>query len=216
MIITKCEKINGMSFNPIPGQARYYYSLSSFEDFYDMIGWMERGGYKGSTISFFDIATGRIETPFERKRNIIFSRPVCENGELFFIEGDFNNKTITLFKYAFGGNCDCLHKMSMDGVELYNLSLCGYPVHIVSQKDKLVSYYPEAFEITLNPNESLEFIENGKVYLSAWIEEGIVDEVMTEDYRFYNKWLVKDYCGNLISEEVGCIDIYPDGKWRVT
>ncbi|MBQ4426182.1 MAG: hypothetical protein II881_00315 [Oscillospiraceae bacterium] len=207
---------DGSCFDPIRGQTRYYYHRSGYEDFYDIPEILNSGEYKGAVISFLDTETGETETPFELTKNVLYGIPIIIDGGIFFLRVDFNSFAASLIRYDFGKEPESVHELSLEGVELYNLSLCGYPVHIVSQRDKLVSYFPERFEIPLEPNESLEFIENGIIYLSAWYEDGVSDGTMGEDYRYYNKFKVRDYAGKLLSEELGCIDLYPDGKWRIT
>ncbi|MBQ6755770.1 MAG: hypothetical protein IJP43_02310 [Oscillospiraceae bacterium] len=216
MKLFRIKSPNGSAFDPIRGQTRYFYHKSGYEDFYDMPEILKNGAYKGAVITFFDTETGEIDCPFEKTKNVLFSNPIIINGVIYLLRGDFNANKVFLLKYSFGSEPECIYEMSLDGVELYNLSLCGYPVHIVSQHDKLISYYPERFEIPLEPNESLEFIENGRIYLSAWFEDGVEGGAMGEDYRYYNKFRVRDFDGYLLSEESGCLDLYPDGKWRIT
>ena len=40
-------------------------------------------------------------------------------------------------------------------------------------------------------NESVALIDNGKVYIDAWIEEGWDDEndCATDDYKYYGIWM---------------------------
>ena len=56
-------------------------------------------------------------------------------------------------------------------------------------------------------NESVALIDNGKVYIDAWIEEGWDDEndCATDDYKYYGKVIIKDFQGNVISEEIGSL-----------
>ena len=74
------------------------------------------------------------------------------------------------------------------------------------------------FFFPLKHNESVIFIEDGKVYIEAWIEEGWDDEnnCATDDYKYYDKIIVKDFAGNKISEEVGCLNKGPDGNWWIS
>lgn len=60
-------------------------------------------------------------------------------------------------------------------------------------------------------------IYNGdRSYISKWIEEGIEKDEITNDYSYDEKILIKDKAGNLISEEVGALTQFPDGKWRIS
>jgi hypothetical protein len=60
-------------------------------------------------------------------------------------------------------------------------------------------------------------IDNGKVYIDAWIEEGWDDEndCATDDYKYYGKVIVKDFQGNVISEEIGSLYQGQDGTWWI-
>ena len=100
-------------------------------------------------------------------------------------------------------------------MNLYNLMIIGEKVHVVSSDDDFVSYYPEEFHFPLNEHESVTLIEDDKVYLDVWVEEGWDDEnnCATEDYKYYTKLIIKDKNGNLLSEEVGSLEQQPDGTW---
>ena len=61
-------------------------------------------------------------------------------------------------------------------------------------------------------------IANGKVYLSAWIEEGWDDEndCASEEYKYYEKVIVRDFNGNILSEELGSLNQCEDGSWWIS
>jgi len=77
---------------------------------------------------------------------------------------------------------------------------------------------PPAVSFDLQPNETACVIEDGKVYLEAWVEEGWDDEhdCAGPDYKFYDKVIVKDFAGNTLSEEVGSLSQGPDGDWWIS
>ena len=88
-------------------------------------------------------------------------------------------------------------------------------------KSASISKVQKAFPDLSLPRKALEsviFIEDGKVYIEAWIEEGWDDEnnCATDDYKYYDKIIVKDFAGNKISEEVGCLNKGPDGNWWIS
>ena len=64
----------------------------------------------------------------------------------------------------------------------------------------------------------IEMCIRDRVYIEAWIEEGWDDEnnCGTDDYKYYDKIIVKDFAGNKISEEVGCLNKGPDGNWWIS
>ena len=50
--------------------------MSDTTDFYDMIEWLKKGGYQGSTISFYDYNNGKVYEPFQKQRNVLYGTPV--------------------------------------------------------------------------------------------------------------------------------------------
>ena len=111
-------------------------------------------------------------------------------------------------------------ELNLDDLNPYNLHIVGNPLYIISQEagEGFRCYYPTEFFFPLKHNESVIFIEDGKVYIEAWIEEGWDDEnnCATDDYKYYDKIIVKDFAGNKISEEVGCLNKGPDGNWWIS
>ena len=91
-------------------------------------------------------------------------------------------------------------------------------VAVLSEDDEFVSYYPESFRFPTTPNESVRRIVGGKVYLSAWVEEGWDDDnnCATEEYRYYEKMIVRDFKGNVLSETIGSLQQHPDGTWWIS
>ena len=53
MKLNRFEVVTGRYIEEIPGQSRIGYAMSDTTDFYDMIEWSKKGGYQGSTISFY-------------------------------------------------------------------------------------------------------------------------------------------------------------------
>ena len=62
------------------------------------------------------------------------------------------------------------------------------------------------------------FIDDNKVYIEKWVEEGWddVNDCATNEYKYYHKIIVKDHSGNIISEEIGSLYQAPDGTWWVS
>ncbi|MCI5602986.1 MAG: hypothetical protein SOV90_04305 [Lachnospiraceae bacterium] len=175
-MIKRFNKVEGRYIEKIYGQNRFGYSQSDFEDLYDMIEWAKRGGYQGSELLIYDFTTGKVYKPFNKKRNVVYGAPVYVDEFLYFLQGDYDNKKITLYRYI-----------------------------------------PEKISFPIKENESVILIENGKVYLDAWIEEGWDDEndCATDEYKYYNRIIIKDFGGNIISEEIGCLNKSADGDWWI-
>ena len=74
---------------------------------------------------------------------------------------------------------------------------------------------PEKISFPLHERESVVLIEDEKVYLEEWIEEGWDDEndCATDAYQYYNRIIIKDFVGNTISEEIGCLNRSANGDW---
>jgi hypothetical protein len=214
-MIRRFETPRGKYIEKIYGQDRLAFAMSDNEDLYDLIAWSERGGYQGAVLYFYDFETGDVYQPFEKKRNVVYSRPEFADGYYYFLQGDYDAKTVVLYRYFPDDLLAPVVTLPLDDVDLYNLRIVGNPVHIISQNEELRCYYPEAFSFPLEPNETVCFIEDGCVYIEAWIEEGWDDENdrATDEYDYYHKVVVKDFHGNLISEEIGALGQAADGTW---
>lgn len=214
-MVRRFKEVNGKYIEKIYGQDRLAFAMSDNEDLYDLIAWSERGGYQGAVLYFYDFETGDVYRPFEKKRNVVYSRPEFADGYYYFLQGDYDAKTVVLYRYFPDDILAPVVTLPLDDVDLYNLRIVGNPVHIISQNEALRCYYPEAFSFPLEPNETVCFIEDGRVYIEAWIEEGWDDENdrATDEYNYYHKVVVKDFHGNLISEEIGALGQAADGTW---
>ena len=217
-MVRRFKEVNGKYIEKIYGQDRLAFAMSDNEDLYDLIAWSERGGYQGAVLYFYDFETGNVYRPFEKKRNVVYSRPEFADGYYYFLQGDYDAKTVVLYRYFPDDILAPVVTLPLDDVDLYNLRIVGNPVHIISQNEALRCYYPEAFSFPLEPNETVCFIEDGRVYIEAWIEEGWDDENdrATDEYNYYHKVVVKDFHGNLISEEIGALGQAADGTWWMT
>ena len=155
--------------------------------------------------------------PFEKKRNTVYSDPAYADGFYYFLQGDYDKRRIVLYRYLPEKLPELVTELSTEEVNLYNLRIVGNPVHIVSQEDRFECYYPQRISFPKKVNESTAFIEDGKIYFNAWIEEGWNDEknCATEEYKYYNKVIIRDYEGNILSEEVGSLYQATDGTWWI-
>ena len=192
-MIKKFNRIDGICVEKIYGQDRFGYSRSDFDDLYDLIKWAEQGGYQGSELKFYDFYTGDVYKPFDKKRNVAYGEPVYVESYLYF---------------------------KIEEVNLYNLKIIGNPLFIISQdnEDGFRCYYPKKFSFPLQEQESVILIEDEKIYLEKWVEEGWDDEndCATDTYQYYNKIIIKDFAGNTISEEIGCLNQSENGDWWIS
>ncbi len=217
-MIKKFNEVQGRYIERIEGQERFAYSLSDTEDFYDMLEWQEKGGYQGAVISFYDLESGEVFTPFPKKRNVMYGCPVFLEGKYYFLQGDFDEKKITLYSFTSPLEPAAVTQLDVEKVDLLNLKIIGEKAQVISQDTKVRGYYPEEFSFDLAPNETVELIADGKVYIEAWIEEGwdCENDCPKGDYKFYHKLIVKDFEGNTISEEIGQLYHGTDGTWWIS
>ena len=217
MKINRFETVFGRCVENIAGQFRIGYSVSDITEFCDMEGYLKAGGYQGAIISFYDYDTGRIYEPFLKKRNALYGKPVYLKDCFWFLQGDYNNGKITLFRYVPGKELELITQMDLEDVDQYDLKIIGEDIHIISDDDEFVCYYPDFFKFSKGSNESAAVISDGKVYFSAWIEEGwdYENDCETDEYKYYEEVVVRDFNGNVLSEEVGCLQQHSDGTWWI-
>ncbi len=217
-MIRKFNEVNGLYIEKIYGQDRLAYAMSDTSDMYDLVEFASRGGYQGSVIKFYDFESGNVYTPFEKMRDVIYSKPVFADGLYYFLQADYGNKKVTLYKYLPEEVPESVAEFTLDEVDLYNLQIVGEKVHVISQNSEVFKcYYPEKMSFALKPNETVEIVTDDRVILEAWIEEGWDDEneCATDNYKYYDKVIVKDFEGNTVSEEVGSIYRAADGTYWI-
>ena len=178
----------------------------------------KKGGYQGSIISFYDYNNGKVYEPFQKQKNVLYGTPVYLKKSFWFLQGDYNSGKITLFRYLPDKIPELIIQFNIADVDLYNLRIIGEDIYITSEDDEFVSYYPESFRFPTTPNESVCMIVDGKVYLSAWVEESWDDDnnCATEEYKYYEKMIVRDFKGNVLSETIGSLQQHPDGTWWIS
>lgn len=216
MDIIRLPIINGITPDLLNGTERYAYGLSDFTDSWELKDWQEHGGYQGSVLYLYDLQESKVYIPFKKKKNVIYQMPLFSDGMIYFLQVDYDDNKVNLYRLSPNTAIEKITDLSIDEVNLYNIRLIGEGVHITSQDESFVCYYPEAFEIKLETNESVICIDDEKIYISVWIEEGVENDEITKDCTYYEKIRVKDKSGNLISEEIGSLTQFPDGKWRIS
>lgn len=218
-MIRKFSEVNGLYIEKIIGQDRLAYATSDSEDLYDLIEYSKRGGYQGSVIIFYDFENGKVYRPFEKKRDVIYSKPEYVDGYYYFLQADYGLKKVKLYKYMPETVLEKVTEFSTDDVNLYNLGIMGEKVHVISQEgNAFCCYYPEKFSFTLENHETVQFIYDELVYIEAWVEEGWDEEkdCATDNYKYYSKVVIRDFDGNKISEEIGSIYQATDGTYWIS
>lgn len=218
MKINRFDKVEGQFIEEIIGQRKFGYSLNEMMENYEGYDITKTESIKGNVLTFYELNTGKIFIPFEEKRNILYSGVTYLKGSYYFLRCDFNEQVVYLYRYFPGQRPAIVTELNMENVDMYNLRILGEEVHIISQGEQFRCYYPEQFSFDLEPPESVIAIEDEKVYLTKWIEEGWEDmnERPSEDYRYYEKLIVRDFKGNKISEEVGNLFQNDQGEWWIS
>ncbi|MDQ0508774.1 hypothetical protein QO008_001235 [Peptoniphilus ivorii] len=218
MEIRAFQEVKGLCPELIPGQDRFYYSLSDFEDFYEIPSWIDkRGFYPGAVLHFYDLATGQVYRPFDLEKNVTFSPPKFKDGKFYFLKADFKKDKLTLITYLPGEPGDFVCDLPLQDLDLYNLGLYeGDDLHIGSCKGDFTAYYPKAFKIHLKDSQSVLYIDDDKIYLNEWVEEGVVKDDITIDYKYYENLVIIDYQGQLLEKRLGSLSHYPNGSWYLT
>lgn len=216
-IYKEFSEVKGDYVEEIPGQGRFGYSLSDLEDFFEIEETIKVGGsYRGSVIRFYDYQRGKVFLPFDQKTNTTYGKPIYSDGSFYILQVDFDEGLANIYKYYPGESLDKIAIHKIKDLSTYNLELIGNDLHLISQDDEsLEIYYPYRETVKLGANESVLLVNDGKVYINAWIEEGWDDEedIASEDYSYYDKLIIKDMDSNIISERVGNLHQRPDGTW---
>ena len=216
-IYKEFKEVTGQYVDKIPGQARFGYGTSDMDDFFEIEDIIKHdGSYKGSVIKFYDYQTGKVYLPFEQKKNISYGRVVFIENIFYILQVDFNEGLANIYKYYPGESLEKVFNYKIKDLSTYNLELIGSDLHLISQdSEKLEIYYPYRKTVKLAGSESVLLIDDGKVYINRWIEEGWDDEKdrAGEDYSYYDKLIIKDLDSNIIEERIGNLHQSLDGTW---
>ena len=218
-MIRRFNEKNGLYIEKIIGQDRLAYAMTDTEDLYDLVEFAERGGYQGSVIKFYDFRNGNVYTPFEKKRNVIYGKPAYVDGSYYFLQADYDRKKVILYKYFPEELLEEITVFSTDEVNLYNLMIIGEKVHVISQEaNEFCCYYPDKISLELKDHESVILITEDKIIIEEWIEEGWDDEndCATDNYKYYDKVITKNFNGDIISEEIGSVYQAADGTYWIS
>ena len=211
------SEIKGGYVEEITGQSRFAYSISNSDDLFEIEETVKIVGfYKGNEICFYDYKTGEIYRPFDLKKNIAYGRVIFIDNSFYILQVDFDEGLANIYKYYPGEILEKITDYKVKDLSTYNLELVGLDLHLISQdSETLEIYYPYRKTVKLEVSESALFIDDGKVYINRWIEEGWDDEKdeAGEDYKYYDKLIIKDFDSNIIEERLGSLHQSPDGTW---
>lgn len=214
--IREFSQVLGLYIQDINGQSRLGYSMSAGGDFYEVPDIIEaQGFYKGSILRFYDYESGEVYQPFPLEKNISYGDPVYIQGVYYFLQGDFNTGYIHLYRYDPDFSLEKLEDFKIEDLNLYNLKVIGEDLHLVSSDEGLEIYYPFRKTVDLATEEVALFIRDGKIYISAWTEEGWDEEndLPGPGYDYYERFIVKDMDGKILEERRGNLFQDKDGTW---
>lgn len=216
-IFKEFSEVKGEYVEEIAGQSRFAYSISNSDDLFEIEETVKIDGfYKGNEICFYDYKTSEIYRPFDLKKNIAYGRVIFIDNSFYILQVDFNEGLVNIYKYYPGEILEKITDYKVKDLSTYNLELVGLDLHLISQdSETLEIYYPYRKNVKLEVSESALFIDDGKVYINRWIEEGWDDEKdeAGEDYKYYDKLIIKDFDSNIIEERLGSLHQSPDGTW---
>lgn len=216
-IYKEFSQVKGEYVDDIPGQARFGYAIYDIGDFFEIEDIIKHdGSYKGAVIRFYDYQTGKVYLPFEHKKNISYGKTIYIGNIFYILQVDFNEGLANIYKYYPGEILEKIFDYKIKDLSTYNLELVGNDLHLISQDSEILEiYYPYRKSVKLEANESILLIDDGKLYINRWIEEGWDEEnnKAGEDYRYYDKLIIKDLDSNIIEERIGNLHQRCDGTW---
>ena len=217
-MLKRFKESKGIYIADIASQDRLAYSLSSNTDFYDMYQWPAEEICPGMCLRFHDLSDGSVYQPFELKDDVIYGSVLYSEEFYWFLQADRMAREIRLFRFLPATVPEAVRSFSMDEVDTYNLAVMGDKVHVTSQDQNMFCcYYPERFAFPIGNHETAVFIDDHKVYLENWIEEGWDEENdrAGKDYRFYDEVIIRDFEGNILSKETGTLYQDRNGSWWI-
>ncbi|WP_414045751.1 hypothetical protein ACMGE5_05165 [Macrococcus equi] len=214
--INRFDIVRGNQILEIYNQSRYGYSLSEgieLNEIEDVI--QHSGKYDGMTISFYDFDTGQVNCPFDLKQNVGYGQVTFIDGYCYFLQCDYAARKVNVIEYLPGQPARTYVSLNMDEVELGNLMIMENGVNVVSNTDVFESYYPQKFRMKLVSPESVVLIDEDKVYINQWVEEGWDEEldIQTNDFKYYDQLIIRDFEGNLISKETAKLSTHHGQEW---
>ena len=144
-MLKRFEKVTGSYIETIAGQKRFAFSHSDTADFYDLPERLQYSSYPGSVLRFYDLVTGKVYQPFDKRQDVLYGNPVFLEGKYYFLQGTFPAMSSGSTSGSRIAVCRQVTQLPIKEVNLYNLHIIGDSVHIVSQDEQFVCYYPQKF-----------------------------------------------------------------------
>lgn len=174
-----------------------------------------KNNYPGTRLYFIEYPSGKVFEPIKQEINVFLERPVYEHKDNSFgiIRYDFNKEVIQVL--IFKPECSSLKTIteipfSKIG-DMINLRLIISPFALVKHdvhNDAVEFLWPKESNYEFEKNESLYFQDDGKLYLTKWIE----------DPNYREEIIVRDaITGQILEHSPGYLRRMPDGSmWKMT
>nr|WP_253268332.1 hypothetical protein [Lactobacillus helveticus] len=215
MKFDKFSPVTGNDLAIVQGQSRYGVDCQdSAIDIYDLTTdeYWQDNSFPGNQLVFFDFQTGQKFEPMSRKENQFFFSVIYQSGYFYFLHAQLDQDQLTLFKYLPGQESEIIHQMSLTGLHTLNLSLVNDQAHvwIASFNDDIDFYHPQKFSVVNEPDQSLLFIDDNKLYFEQ-------DSYFYSDNEYEHipdRIIIKDFDDHVLSNIQGNIILLSNGKWQ--
>lgn len=228
MVIIEIKGLENGYFENIEGTSEWYYSHVSSKSFCDLYEAEEivNDGYTfvGMGCALIHYPDGKVFKPFEIRENIYVEKPVFLDGNIYFLEVDFDKKIMSLIyidsEELISGDFDedksiedikhVEDEISLSEVEdCYNLMLKIAPVMITrgGNDGYFEIIYPEKKRYNIDVREGFDFRNGDDMYFASWDENPEYEDFI----------VVRDYeSGEVKSVEKGSIFRMPNGEmWKI-
>ena len=191
----------------------YYGQWTSCAEAYEVTDFENK--YPGTRLYFIEYPSGKVFEPLKQEKNVFLERPVYESKDNSFgiIRYDFNKEVIQalIFKPEYS-SVRLLTEIPFSKVgDMKNVRLIISPFALVKhdvQGDAVDFLWPKEMHIEFEENEGLYFQDDGKLYMSKWIED--------PDYR--EESIIRDVeTGQILERSPGYLRRMSDGSiWKMT
>ena len=215
MKFDKFSPVTGNDLTIVQGQSRYGVDCQdSTIDIYDLTTdkYWQDNPFPGNQLVFFNFQTGQKFEPMSRKENQFFFSVIYQNGYFYFLHAQLDQDQLTLFKYLPSQKPEIIHQMPLTGLHTLNLSLVNDRAHvwIASFNDAIDFYYPQKFSVVNEPDQSLLFIDDNKLYF-----EQNSDFYSDNEYEHIpDRIIIKDFNDHVLNNMQGNIILLSNGLWQ--
>lgn len=174
-----------------------------------------KNNYPGTKLYLVEYPSGKVFEPFKQEKNVFLEWPIYEQKEQSFgiIRYDFNKEIVQVFSFKpEGSSVTLLTELPFSKLgDMGNVRILTSPFALVKHDvhgNAVDFLWPKEMHLQLEENETLVFQDEGKLYLSKWIED--------PDYR--EEIIVRDTeTGQILERSPGYLLRMPDGSiWQMT